>query len=310
MPTVESLLRAGIDELAAAGSESPRLDAELLLGHAVGLERTSLIAHPGAPVGPEAAERYEAWLRRRAGGEPIAYIRGVWEFHGLAFGVDPNVLIPRPETELLVDLAVGEIAARLSSSARPPGTPPLRVADAGTGSGAIAIAVAVALRKRRMGDEVSILATDDSAAALQVARENAVGHGVADRVRFLEADLLPPVAAPPFDVVLANLPYVRTSDIAGLPRPVSFEPRHALDGGADGLDVIRRLLGQLPARLAPDGVAFVEIGADQGEAIAAEIAQALDGWMFEVKRDLAGHPRVVRLDRAAARHRAGAEQGR
>ena len=293
--TVGSLLTDGVRRLREAGSDTPRLDAELLLGHAIGLDRTAVIAHRDAPVGADAARLYEEAIGRRAAGEPVAYIRGVCEFHGLAFTVDARVLIPRPETEGLVDLALSEIASRLTAAPRPPGSPPLRVVDAGTGSGAIAITVAVVLRKRRMLDDVRILATDDSADALQVARENAVGHGVADRVAFLEADLLPPVAEPRLDVVTANLPYVRSDAMPSLPQPVTFEPTRALDGGPDGLTVIRRLLGQLPERLAGDGVALLEIGADQGQTVVGLAGELVPSWTIDVQPDHAGRPRVARV---------------
>ena len=182
MATVGELLSGGTSRLRASGSESPRLDAELLLGWAIGADRTSLIAHPEAPVGADAAAAYEAALTRREAGEPVAYIRGLKEFHGLAFAVDARALIPRPETELLVTEAERQVAWRLTSAPRPAGTPPVRVADVGTGSGAIAIGLAVLLRKRRMLPEVAILAVDSSPDALALARENAAAHAVAEEV--------------------------------------------------------------------------------------------------------------------------------
>jgi release factor glutamine methyltransferase len=291
------LLREGADLLSAAGSETPRLDAELLLGHAVGVGRTVVLAHPEAPVGMDAAQRYRADLARRANGEPVAYIRGLKEFYGLAFEADARALIPRPETERLVELAEAEVMRRLVGAARPAGTPPVRVADVGTGSGAIAVALAVSLRRLRALEAVEILATDISRDALGLARENAVGHAVADRLTFAEADLLPD-GARAFEIVLANLPYVRTDVIATLPRATSFEPVLALDGGSDGLAVIERLLARLPDALAPDGVALLEIGADQGDAIRGLVAARLPGWMCLVETDLAGLPRVARVERA------------
>ena len=172
---------------------------------------------------------------------------------------------------------------------------PVRVVDVGTGSGAIAIALAVALRGRRVpADEVSIVAVDISPDALDLARENAVGHGVGDRVTFGAADLLPPGSdARPWDVVAANLPYVRSGAMASLPTPTTFEPAAALDGGPDGLTVIGRLLDSLPSGLSPDGTAFIEIGADQGEAIVALVAERLPGWSSSVETDLAGLPRTT-----------------
>jgi len=200
-PTIGESLAGATERLRAAGSATARLDAELLLGWAVGADRTAIVAHPDAPVGPDAAKRFEEAVRRREAGEPVAYIRGLKEFHGLAFSVDSRALIPRPETETLVDIAIGEVMARLSD--RPyeagggpgGGGDPIRIADVGTGSGAIAVAIAVALRERRvtMGRHVTILATERSPEALQLARENAVSHAAAEGMRFYEADLFPPV---------------------------------------------------------------------------------------------------------------------
>ncbi|HTC85596.1 MAG TPA: HemK/PrmC family methyltransferase, partial [Candidatus Acidoferrum sp.] len=203
MATVEELLRIGVERLRASGSDSARLDAELLLARAIGADRTVVLAHGEAPVGDGQRARYEADLDRRATGEPVAYIRGFKEFYGMALATDARALIPRPETELLVELAEKEVLARLTAAPRPVGTQPLRIADVGTGSGTIAVALMSALRRRRSHEEVEILATDTSEEALSLARENAVGHGVADRVRFAEADLLPPVVSFPFDIVLA-----------------------------------------------------------------------------------------------------------
>ena len=297
MATVEELLRIGVDRLRASGSESPRLDAELLLGKSVGLDRTRIIAYPEAPVGESAAESYEADLARRESGEPIAYIRGLKEFHGLAFAIDARALIPRPETERLVDLAEAEVVTRLLAAPRPTGTPPVRVADVGTGAGTIAIALAVALRRRRMLDEVRILATELDPDAIRLARENAVGHVVADKIEFIIVDLLP-LDGERLDVLAANLPYVPSDDIDRLPIAASFEPRQALDGGPDGLDVIRAMLDRVPRVLRSDGVALLEIGSDQGERVAAEVLERMPGWTCEVLPDLAGLPRVARLEPA------------
>jgi release factor glutamine methyltransferase len=297
--TVSTLVRNAVERLEASGSGSPRLDAELLVGHALGIERTGVIAHHDAPVGPGAQATLEAAVCRREAGEPVAYIRGFREFHGIALATDRRALIPRPETELLVDAALSEVVARLTGSPRPPGSPALRVADVGTGSGAIAIAILAALRARRMGDQVMVIATDASADALDLARENAVGHGLADRMVFVEADLLPPVVEPPYAVVCANLPYIPAGEIAGLAGELAFEPRSALDGGPDGLAVIRRLLDRLPDALAPGGAALLEIGADQETGFVAAVAAQLPGWRCAVGVDLAGLPRLARVERGA-----------
>jgi len=300
VPTIGELLVSAATRLRESGSETARLDAELLLGYAIGADRTAVVAHRDAPVGADAAARFEEALRRREAGEPVAYIRGIKEFHGLAFAVDPRALIPRPETEALVDAALAEVMARLGR--RVGDTEPVRIADVGTGSGAIAVAIAVALRGRRvqLGRDVTILATDRSADALDLARENAVGHAAADGMRFVDADLLPPVLPDDgarLDILLANLPYVRSDAIAGLAIAASFEPRDALDGGADGLDPIRALLARLPDVLAAEGVALLEIGADQGEVAPAAVADHLPGWRASVAPDLAGLPRVLRVER-------------
>jgi release factor glutamine methyltransferase len=314
--STKALVDEGVDRLRALGFETPRLDSELLLAHAIGVERTAVVANGQAPVGPGAEATFRASLDRRAAGEPVAYIRGIKEFHGIALAVDRRALIPRPETEHVVDLVVAEVMARLAAGPRTGGpragaagadrgaavgaVDPLRVVDVGTGSGAIAIALAVALRARRVPlEDVSIDATDVSPDALDLARENAVGHAVGDRVVFAQADLLPSATGVSrWDVIAANLPYVRSGAMASLPTPTTFEPAEALDGGPDGLSVIERLLGALPASLDADGAAFLEIGADQGEAIVALVAARLPGWSCVVQTDLAGLPRtaVVRRD--------------
>jgi release factor glutamine methyltransferase len=298
--TTGALLREGTDRLVSAGSETPRLDAELLLGHVVGVRRTVVLAHPEAPVGADAARLYRAQIERRATGEPVAYLRGLKEFYGQAFEADSRALIPRPETERLVDLARDEVMRRLGAVGRLPGAAPLRVVDVGTGSGPIVVALAVSLRGLGALDAVELLAVDVSPAALDLARENAVGHAVADRISFVEADLLP-VDADALDLLVANLPYVRRDAIAGLPIAASFEPVLALDGGVDGLEVIGRLLDRLPGSLEVDGVALLEIGADQREAIVELAADRLPGWRCVVALDLAGLPRVARLERPPRR---------
>jgi release factor glutamine methyltransferase len=304
--TVGDLLSGAVARLREAGSESARLDAEVLLAHAVGAERTILLAHPELTVGDDASERFEDAISRRSTGEPVAYIRGIKEFFGLAFATDGRALIPRPETERLIEAGRTAVMTRLGAAGRGRDPAPVRVADAGTGGGAIIVTLAVELRRRKvdLASDVTLLATDASPAALELARENAVAHAVADVIQFVEADLLPP-ALPgdggPLDVVLANLPYVRSDAIAGLPVAASFEPAIALDGGPDGLDVARRLLGRLPEVLAHDGVALLEIGADQGSAAPAAVEEALPGWTASIETDLAGFPRVLRVMRGAGR---------
>ena len=267
MATIGELLTDGTARLRASGSETPRLDVELLLGWAVGAERTAIVAHPEAPVGADAAAAFETALGRRVAGEPVAYIRGVKEFHGLAFAVDRRALIPRPETELLVSEAERDVAWRLTSAPRPAGTPSVRVVDVGTGSGAIAVALASLLRKRRMLPEVTILAVDASDDALDLARENAVAHAVADVITFRSGDLVP-AAEPPFDLILANLPYIPTRE--------------------------------LPAALLPDGTALLEIGYDQGPAVEAAVAALPAPWRCHIQADASGRPRLAHVERSSA----------
>ena len=302
MTATRALVEAGTERLRAAGSDTPRLDAELLLAHAIGVDRTAVIAHGEAPVGADATATYESLIARRETGEPVAYLRGIKEFHGIALTVDARALIPRPETELLVDTAIATVMTALTSGVDRSGV--LRVADVGTGSGAISVALAVALRQRRVPpDDLDIVATDVSEGALDLARENAVAHGVGDRLRFVASDLLPPDArSSSFDIVLANLPYVRAEELdasAGEPVSTTFEPRLALDGGPDGLAVVGRLLDQLEWALAADGTALLEIGGDQGVAAPALVTERLPGWDRDVIPDLAGLPRVLRVRRGA-----------
>ncbi len=300
MDATGALLREGIERLRASGSETARLDAELLLGDALGVGRTTILAHPEALVGHDAVARDRAGLERRAAGEPVAYIRGMKEFFGLVFAVDRRALIPRPETERLVELAEMELRRRLAVGPHATDDLPIRIVDVGTGSGAIVVALAVSLRRRGALAAVELVALDLAEEALRLARENAASHSVADAIAFGQVDLLAaegPAGGPPFDLVLANLPYVRRDALAGLPLAASFEPALALDGGADGLTVIERLLAQLPDRLAEGGLALLEIGADQGEAIVERCASILPGWRCTVEPDLAGLPRVALIGR-------------
>jgi release factor glutamine methyltransferase len=254
---------AAAERLSAAGSESPRLDAELLLAEALGTSRTALYLSPPAPLEPAARQRFEAMLARREQREPVAYILGRQAFRYLELSVDPRVLVPRPETELLV-----EAGLELPAGAR--------VADVGTGSGAIALALA------DERPDLAVTGIDASADALVLARDNARRLGL--DVAFLQGDLL---VGGPYDAVLANLPYVREDE--ELPPEVAFfEPAEALYAGADGLNVIRRLVS------AAGAVPFLalEVGAGQAEAVAALLREA--GFTeVERRRDLAGHERVV-----------------
>ncbi|MEJ7753820.1 MAG: peptide chain release factor N(5)-glutamine methyltransferase [Candidatus Limnocylindrales bacterium] len=292
--TVGHLLRRATETLRAAGSESGRLDAELLLGHALDVERTTVMAHPEVAVTNVRRAAFDALVERRSRGEPVAYLRGIKEFYGLALSVDRRALIPRPETERLVELALEHVRGVLTGAPRDADAAPLRIRNVGTGSGAIAIALAVSLARRGYAQAVTILATDRSAEALALALENAVAHGVADTVGFAKGDLLGLEAAPvPTDLVLANLPYIPTADVATLPLAAGFEPVEALDGGPDGMTLIRRLLAQLPFALTVAGVALLEIGSQQAEAARAAVAAELPGWPASIESDLGGRPRVL-----------------
>jgi release factor glutamine methyltransferase len=259
----DALARASV-VLERAGCDTPRLDAELLLASVLGVTRTSLYLTPSASVESAGAERFESLLARRADREPVAYILGYKWFRGIRLTVDRRVLIPRPETELLVEAGLS----------LPEGA---RVADVGTGSGAVALA----LKDER--PDLSVCGTDVSPDVLAVARENASRLGL--EVAFLQADLL---AGRPYDAVLANLPYVGLG--AELePEIAVYEPALALFGGADGLDLVRRLVPMLA------DVAFValEIGAGQAPAVADLLAGVAAFSRVECRRDLAGHERVV-----------------
>jgi release factor glutamine methyltransferase len=263
MPRTAEPLAEAAERLAAAGAESPRLDAELLLARALGISRTELYAREPAPLDPEVRERFERLLARRAAREPVAYILGRKPFRRIELGVDPRVLIPRPETELLV-----EVGLELGSGAR--------VADVGTGSGAIALALA------DERPDLSITGIDASADALVLARDNARRLGL--DVAFLAGDLL---VGGPYDAVVANLPYVR-DDEALPPEIARYEPASALFGGRDGLDVIRRLI----SRSGAVALLALEVGAGQADAVAALLRDA--GFeAVERRRDLAGIERVV-----------------
>jgi release factor glutamine methyltransferase len=281
--TVDALLAEGSAILTAAGVGTPRLDAELLLAAACGVDRTALYVRGREQVSAACAQTFRDMLDRRRRREPLQYIVGRQEFWSLDFAVTPDVLVPRPETELLVELALGALRAR-GVGAR--SAVPLRLCDVGTGSGCIAVVLATELP----GAEVWAL--DDSTAALAVADANARRHGVAERIRFVRSDLFSSVSSQLFDVVVSNPPYLTANDLANLQPEVAFEPRSALDGGGDGLDVIRRLLAASPEYLGGGGWLLVEIGATQAAAV-EDAARAAGFTTVSIHADYAGLPRVL-----------------
>lgn len=296
---VGELLIEATERLHTAGSESARLDAEVLLAYVLGVDRSGLAAHPEAVLSTSQLDTFEGYLQRRQQGEPVAYIRGLKEFYGTAVTVDPRVLIPRPETETLVELALARITADLTGAPRPEGQEPYRVWDIGTGSGAIPLAIAIELRRRRYGEVVHFHVSDISGEARDLATVNIVAHGLAHLFTFAEGDLTDVAPRPPQPVELltANLPYIPSALVPTLPVAASFEPAGALDGGEDGLGVIRRLLPALPEVVAAAGAALLEIGSDQDEAMVALVAEALPDWACTVHADLSGRPRVAQLER-------------
>lgn len=297
---VGQALTEATDRLRASGSETPRLDAEVLLAFVLGIDRSGLMAHPEAVLGTGQEERYEACLARRERGEPVAYIRGIKEFYGTAITVDERALIPRPETEALVSLAVDRVRDALTGAPRDRDDGPYLVWDIGTGSGAIPVAMGMELRRRRYGDAVHFHVSDISGDARDLATVNVVSHGLAHQFTFSEGDLTDVAPSPrrPVDLLTANLPYIPTGTLPNLSVAIGFEPIGALDGGPDGLDVIRRLLPSLPETLDADGAALLEIGGDQDTAMRAAVQEALPGWTCQVHPDLSGSPRVALVERS------------
>jgi release factor glutamine methyltransferase len=271
LDTISAAFAYGTAQLSRLSSG--RRDAELLLMRALGCDRAYLLTHPEAHLTNEQAGTYKDWLARRARNEPVQYIIGEQEFFGLKIHVTPDVLIPRPETEHLVEAVV----------ARADRESPLRIADIGTGSGAIAVALAHALPKAR------ITALDISPAALAVARENAEAYEVSSRIRFIESDLLAVVAGESFDMIVSNPPYVaEDEELESQVR--DYEPASALFAGATGLEVYGRLIPEAYTALKPGGWLLLEIGHGQRDAL----TQLLAGWdNVSFIADLQEIPRVV-----------------
>lgn len=318
--TVGQVLGWTRDRFAARGIPSPRLDAELLLSHALGWARVTLYTRYEQPLSTQELARYRDLVRRRIAREPVAYLTGEREFWSMPLRVSPAVLVPRPETETLVEVALhlldrrpvasgGELTVHYDEPGEPalavgkvpggsvpppvPDGPPPLIADIGTGCGAVALA----LKKER--PLARVIAVDRSEEALQVARDNAARLGL--DVQLLGGDLLAPLALEgPFDLIVSNPPYIPTGDLPHLPPEVRAEPRAALDGGEDGLAVIRRLVRDAWQRLAPGGALALEVGNGQAGTVAGLLR---DGGYIEVTitDDLNRCPRVVSGRRPALR---------
>lgn len=313
---IRDALKRGCEVLEGAGSKSPRLDAQVLLLAVLREERTVLVSHPEREMASQEEQLYNQYISERALGKPVSYITGVKEFMGLEFAVNEAVLIPRPETELLVEEAVKELEAISREAKAVP-----RVLDLCTGSGAIAISI------RHFVPQAEVTATDLSEEALKVARENAgrilgetedLSPQSGESIRFLQGDLFealdgPMRASAPtqdsglqtrdfnlFNLIVSNPPYIPEKVIDGLmPDVKDFEPRLALDGGTDGLDIYRRLIPQAAAHLAPGGILLMEIGHDQGETV-PDLCRQAGLRNVTVLKDLAGLDRVARAERIFA----------
>lgn len=276
-PTIQEILAAARDRL-GKHSESPALDAQVWLAHALKQERAWLLAHPEAKMSEKEAERFWAGIEEMEGGRPLPYLLGEWEFFGLPFFVDERVLIPRPETELLVEEGLKYLKEHAGQA---------RVLDVGTGSGCIAIAIA------KHASQAQIQAVDISAAALEVAQGNVERHGLGERIALKQADLLSGLTGQ-FELICANLPYIPRERLATL-AVVKAEPRLALDGGAQGLELLERFLTQAVGQLAPQGCLLAEIDhshADQVEEMARGQFPEAEGQILE---DLAGQKRLLTI---------------
>ena len=284
-PTIAEAIREAADALRAGGVREARREAGSLLAHSLGRDRAYLFTHDDERLTVETAARFRAFVSRRAAGEPLQYITGRQEFYGLDFEVTPDVLIPRPETELLVETALELMK----------GTEAPRFCDIGTGSGCISVAL---LHERRDARGVG---ADISPAALRVAARNAERHGVSDRLELRESDCFDAwrgddeATRRRFHVVVSNPPYVAEADLEGLQREVrEHEPRVALTPGGDGLSVVRRLVSESPRHLEPGGHLLFEIGFNQHEQVACLIEARV--WaLLDIHRDLQGIPRTVAL---------------
>lgn len=287
--TIESIRRALTARFEAAGIDSAALEARMLTGAVLGLDLTGLIAQGLRRLDEDDAARLDALARRRLAGEPLARILGTKEFWGLPLKLSADTLVPRADTETVVEAALGVLRAEGRTQE------PLRIADLGTGSGAILLALLTEL------PAATGLGTDLSAAAIDTARTNAQGVGLAPRARFLVSDYGDGLSGP-FDLIVSNPPYIRSADIPALaPEVRDHDPHLALDGGLDGLDAYRRIAPQAAALLADGGLLVLEIGQDQGGAVSRLVTAAGLTVMGSVRADLAGIGRAVVAGRIALR---------
>lgn len=288
--TIGLAVVAATQRLGSAGHDTPRLDSEVLLGHVLGLTRAELYTHSEQRLSDVERQAFEELIDRRFKHEPVAYLIGRKAFYGLDLMVDERVLIPRPETELLVDLALDLLAHHARAAVQAGRDMPVIMADVGTGSGAIALAVAA-----NVTVPTHIYATDISSSALAVAAENVRRLGLVEPVTLLLGDLLTPLPEP-VDLIVANLPYIAESEWAALaPDIAEFEPALALSGGPDGLTYIRRLLEQAPDHLRPGGALLLEIGAGQGASVARLATGVFPEAFVEVLTDYGYLDRIVRV---------------
>ncbi|HEV7678764.1 MAG TPA: peptide chain release factor N(5)-glutamine methyltransferase [Candidatus Dormibacteraeota bacterium] len=283
MPTLLEVLRLSTSFLAQRGSESARLDAELVTAHSLGLRRLDLYLQFDRPLREEELEPMRALLRRRAAGEPVAYLVGEREFYGRPFLVTPAVLIPRPDTETLVEAALAWARVRAADGGG------LRIADVGTGSGCIGITMAAEL------PGASVVVSDVSPEALEVARHNIDRTRVGERVETVQGDWTTPLARhAPFDMLLSNPPYVTTAEVAELATDVrNYEPHQALDAGDDGLHAYRALLSHMATLLRSPAYVAVEVDPRRADQVAQLLGAALPGWDVRSRADLTGRPRVI-----------------
>lgn len=281
--TIARLLSWTTDFFREHGIENPRLDAEVLLGAVLGKDRMYLYVHFDEPLEPAELARFRSHVKERAAHVPLAYVLGRREFMGLDFRVTRDTLIPRPDTEVLVQCAVDFLRARAAE-----GRDDLALADIGTGTGAIALSVLHYTEGARAD------AVDISPAAAEVARENAERLNLTERIEIHEGDLTAPLAGRSYDVILSNPPYIPSADIAGLmPEVCRYEPHLALDGGHDGLDIYRRLAADAPPMLKDGGVLAVEVGIGEAHDVAALMEAHPRIVRTEIRRDLGGIERVV-----------------